>query len=489
MRADERWVQAVKIAIVTTFLTAQIAFGDLQTTVESIVNSAQLGGGTASVCIIDANSGNILADIKSTKKMIPASNQKILTSGAALHILGPSFQFETKMLWDKETKTLTIVGDGDPTIGDTSLLGVKDWATENHVLEQELKPWITAIEEQSIENIHTILVDDRIFDRNYVHPSWPANQINNWYCAQISGFNYHLNVVPFFPSPRTNNAHLGAIAPKMPWIKFGNKTTSKRGKKDASSFWVARPPNSNKMIARGNVKEKHSEPVKVAIHNSALVFGEVLKRELQTQGITVASVEQVAVDAPKSKGDLIFSHQTPLTPVLSRSNTDSHNLYGEALLKRIAAASTNQSGTFEDGAKAVARSVAQRLAIHSASLSPADGSGMSRNNRVSTKILAKWLASFNIKDPAGKMLLESLATPGTGTLKKRFKNFDQADATVHAKSGYLSGVCSLSGLIVLEESKLIAFSIIVNDVKGSVKGAKTMQERIVFATIKDLREN
>lgn len=412
--------------------------------------------------------------------MIPASNQKLLTSGTALHVLGPSFEFETTLLWDG--KTLSIVGDGDPTFGDPVLLGVTNWETENLALDSELDPWVAAIQEADIEKIVTLVVDDRIFDRTYVHPTWPANQINNWYCAQVSGLNYHLNVVHFFPSPRsTGHADLGTISPHMPWLDIGNKTTSKRGKKDTSSFWVARTPNGYDMTARGNVRNKHTTPVKVAFHNPALVFGEVLARTLRGNGVPVANVEQVAIDAPLSKGECIFRKRTPLSVVLKRSNTDSYNLYAETLLKRVAAASTGNSGTFHDGAEAVQRSVAQRLGIHSTTVSPADGSGMSRNNKLSTHVLARWLASFNVQDIAGKLLLNSLATPEEGTLKNRFSNADLGTASVHAKSGYIRGVSALSGYVTSEDGRAIAFSIIVNDVTGIVRGAKKMQESIVEA--------
>jgi len=474
-------VLVARIAFFCLCLIAQVAAAGLQSTVEKIVQSAKLGGGTASVCVIDTQTDGILVDINSTKQMIPASNQKLLTSGAALHILGPSFEFETRLMWDEVNKTLTVVGDGDPTIGDSTLLGVTDWSAENKTLQNELNPWISAIQNAGIKKIDTILVDDRIFDRNYVHPSWPANQINNWYCAQISGLNYHLNVVHFFPSPGNKIASLGNIAPAMPWISFGNKTTSKQGKKDTSSFWVARPPNSNNMTARGNVKGKHTQPVKVAFHNPAIVFGEVLARELRSKNISVNNVVQITDSSPPSASELIFLHSTPLSTALLRSNAESHNLYAECLLKRIAAESTGRSGTFDEGAKAVARSVAQRLSIHPSSLTPADGSGMSRENKVSTRILAEWLSSFDMQDHAGKMLVNSLATPGTGTLRNRFSTQNFMNSTIHAKSGYLKGVCTLSGYITFEDRDPVVFSIIVNNVIGTVKGAKTMQESIVFA--------
>jgi len=158
-------------------------------------------------------------------------------------------------------------------------------------------------------------------------------------------------------------------------------------------------------------------------------------------------------------------------------------MYAEALLKRIAAAATHQSGSFEVGATIVEKAVAQRLSETLKELTAADGSGMSRKNKVSPRILARWLASFNVLEPTGMLLLQSLATPGTGTLKNRFNAIDLSGATIHAKSGYLRGVCSLSGYIVFEDRAPIVFSVIVNDVQGSVKGAKRLQEAIVLAAI------
>jgi D-alanyl-D-alanine carboxypeptidase/D-alanyl-D-alanine-endopeptidase (penicillin-binding protein 4) len=112
-----------------------------------------------------------------------------------------------------------------------------------------------------------------------------------------------------------------------------------------------------------------------------------------------------------------------------------------------------------------------------------DGSGMSRENKISSNIMARWLASFDINDAAGEALLNSLATPGNGTLDNRFEHFDLGEANVHAKSGYLRGVCSLSGYITFGNRDPIVFSIIVNGVKGTVKGAKAMQEAIVAAAV------
>ena len=464
------------LLLLSAFFTQQ-TLADLQSDVERIVSNASLNKGHASIHIIDTETNAPLASINSSKMMIPASNQKLLTTGSALHVLGPSFHFETKLI--KDGNNVHIVGDGDPTFGDMELHPELEGTSERAFLDRILDEWVNAIKQSGSSSIDTLFINDSIFDQNFIHPTWPADQINNWYCAQVAGVNYHLNVIHFYPSPvNGTRASLGTYSPAIDWLTINNRTSSKTGKKDKSSFWVARLPNSNEMTARGNVKATHKEPVKVAFHDPPMVFAQSLASRLRKHGITVKDVKRTR-NTPI--GDVIFVKRTPLQLALMRANVDSHNMYAEALIKRIAAA-TGVQGSFEEGSEVVERSVAQRIG-HANPLTVADGSGMSRKNQLTTQALCQWLASFDIEEPAGEMLLDSLATPGEGTLRNRFKTFDIDGVQVHAKSGYLNGVSTLSGYITFEHRAPVAFSIFVNGVKGTVKGAKNMHEALVLATI------
>ena len=452
----------------------------MQAEVEQIVRTASLNKGHASVHLIDTESNATLASHNSSKMMIPASNQKLLTTGTALHVLGPTFHFETKLV--RDVNDVHIVGDGDPTFGDMELHPELEGTSERAFLDNELDEWVYAIQKSGLSNIDTLFINDSIFDQNFVHPTWPADQINNWYCAQVAGVNYHLNVIHFYPSPRSGTrASLGTLSPAFDWLTINNRTSSKTGKKNKSSFWVARLPNSNEMTARGNVKATHKEPVKIAFHDPPMVFAKSLASKLRKSGIKVDTVKRTE---STPSGTVIFTKRTPLSTALMRANVNSHNMYAEALIKRIAA-ETGTQGSFEEGSAIVERVVSQRIG-NATHLSIADGSGMSRKNQMNTQTLCKWLASFDLNEPAGVMLLNSLATPGEGTLRSRFKTFKVDGVQVHAKSGYLNGVCTLSGYITFEERAPVAFSIFVNDVKGTVKGAKNMHEALVLATIHSL---
>ncbi len=457
------------------------AAADLQDTVRRLIAAAELNGGHAAVCVIDLENGRELVAIDADAALVPASNQKLLSTGTALHVLGPKFTFRTRLWLDGDR--LIVVGDGDPSLGDPALLEGAGSTTEQALLEQLMGQWADAVASQGVRSVQELVVDDRIFDRNFIHPSWPANQINNWYCAQVSGLNFHCNVLHFFPSPGSNGrANLGAIAPAVPFYSIENRTTSRRGAKDKSSFWVARLPNTNRLTARGNVKSTHEEPVRIAIHDPAMLFGEVLADALRTRGIAVADVRTAGKEDPPPTGRVLLEVTSPIATSLHRANTDSHNMYAEALLKRIAHAVTGRPGSYEDGASIIRHAVEQRTGRHDRSLHPADGSGMSRENRVSTRTLAQWLATFDPHEPIGQSLLKSMARGGeTGTLDDRFRGVDLNDCSIHAKSGYLRGVSGLTGFVIDPDGDCIAFSILVNDVDGTVRGAKRLQEAIVAA--------
>ncbi|HGY11195.1 MAG TPA: D-alanyl-D-alanine carboxypeptidase, partial [Desulfobacterales bacterium] len=64
--------------------------------------------------ILADDQGNILYGQNNEKQFIPASILKILTSLAAIHILGEDYRFPTDYFFDADSKNLYIKGFGDP---------------------------------------------------------------------------------------------------------------------------------------------------------------------------------------------------------------------------------------------------------------------------------------------------------------------------------------------------------------------------------------
>ena len=144
------------------------AVADLRDDVAILVEGAAMPNATIAVSVRDAAGDSALVSINAEERMIPASNMKLLVTGAALHALGADFKFRTKLIRDGDR--LVIVGDGDPAFGDPVLLQQIPLD-----IEEFLATWVDEVVESGLEAVTEVLVDDRVFDRRFVHPSWPAD--------------------------------------------------------------------------------------------------------------------------------------------------------------------------------------------------------------------------------------------------------------------------------------------------------------------------
>lgn len=461
-----------------TLVSAGVA-QPLQSALEQLAAARQLGRATVGVVIADADTGTRLASLRADRAFIPASNMKLLTSGAALHALSPDFEFRTTLEFDAGSDRLIVRGSGDPAFGDPALLEDMGLTPEAFV-----DVWADAAREAMEESgggSVEIVVDDRIFDRTLVHDTWPVDQLNRWYCAEVSGVNFHTNCLSVFPRPAGEVGQPGQllVVPESPWIEIENKSrTVARGKHTA---WAARAHGTNAITIFGDVRFA-SEPIEVTVHDPALQFGHLLARRLSVAGASVGEVRLAGVDESLPPARVLHTVRSPMETVLRRINVNSQNMYAEAVLKRIGAEVTGPPGSWETGSAIVRGVLNDRLGPSAGEvLVVADGSGMSRENRVTPGLLADWLLSFHDDTELGPALLASMPGPGEGTLRSRFGS-SRLDNDVRAKSGYLRGVSALSGYLTDHESgRRVVFSVLVNDPPSGIARStiRRFEEQVV----------
>ncbi|MHC4947431.1 MAG: D-alanyl-D-alanine carboxypeptidase/D-alanyl-D-alanine endopeptidase [Planctomycetota bacterium] len=491
-RQIERPGPALVAWLAGLLLTASAALADLAADVDRALASVELGGATVAVSIRDTATDHPLVRIADETPMIPASNMKLVTTGAALHVLGPRFEFATRLR--RVGSTIVVIGDGDPAFGDPQLLEEMPWAGAVGIdVETFLDFWVAAVAEAGIERVDEVIVDDRIFDRDFVHRRWPADQLNRRYCAEVAGLSFHLNVLHFFPRPGSGaRPVVSDYRPHVTGLNVRNDATNRTGPKDRNTVWIARAPGTNVFEVHGNVKHAHRVPVAVTFNSPPTLFAGVLADRLRKAGVTVASHRVSAAGDPDFAeagtpiGPIITS---PMSTVITRCNRDSQNLYAEALLKRIGHEMTGRPGNWRDGAAIIRHVVYERVGEPGLTMNlvVSDGSGLSRDNRISAATLTAWLATFRRDRTLGPVYLASLARPGDpGTLQKRFRGVDLRGAEVRAKSGFINGVSCLSGYVIAPDGRCRSFSILVNALAVSTARAKTLQERIVAAVAKDL---
>jgi len=477
-----------RVVVATVFLSVVCVSTsnaqELQNAFTALKNRTNLGSASIGAVAIDATDGRILFVSDAKTPMIPASNQKLLTSGAALMVLGPDFVFETTLI--DAGNRLVLRGSGDPALGDPVILKMGG----DIGIEDLLNQLVESVKRRGITQIDELVIDDRVFDREFAHPSWPIDQLNTWYCAEIGGVNLHTNVLSVYPKPAEGGRGQPVISiePTAPWMEFENFAHSVT--KGRQTVWIARPKPVNEFQLRGDVRYPGTEPIRVAFHNPPLSTGQILADRLMQEGIHVgkpggpSGIDAVRlVDAHEDlpEGQPLAVVRTGMEDILARCNTKSYNLYAEAMIKRLGHEINNEPGSWDNGSAVIRMLLTERLGPdHAMSTRIADGSGMSRDNKVSAETLVAWLMHIDENEDLRDAMLRSLAVPGEGTLRTRFSE-SKLNNSVHAKSGYLNGVRSLSGLIVAENGRRVVFAMLMNDIPAGRpnQNAKVFLERNV----------
>jgi D-alanyl-D-alanine carboxypeptidase/D-alanyl-D-alanine-endopeptidase (penicillin-binding protein 4) len=445
----------------------------IQAQVESLVKSASMGDARVSIHFVDLPTGKDLVSIAPAQPLAPASNMKLLTTAAALSFLGPDFKFTTQLRVDGGT--LIVQADGDPCLGDPVLL-----QASRLDIDQMVGRWVEAVTRSGVKNFDALVIDDRMFDRQWVHPAWPENQLHLRYCAPVSALNFHGNCLDVFAQPAQPGAPPSIILqPGRAPVVLDNLAVTGSNK----DFWLSRQPGANRILLRGQVGRAIASSV--TIHDPPMFFAGTLQRRLKAAGIDVKDIRAASVDETLGAGRLLAEDSTPLARILVRCNRDSHNLAAEALLKRIGYQVTGQAGSWANGRAALRLFLHQVLGAESTTVVVDDGSGLSKANRVSARAFTQVLAYMNSRPNFAALYRDSLAAPGEeGTLENRFASA-KLSSRLRAKSGYISGVVCLSGYL-LRDDRTIAFSMLVNDYHKSTTVPKQLMEKIVAAVDKHL---
>jgi len=477
------------------FLAGTAGAQPLNAPIQRAIDSVKLGPeARVGVCIIDGASGATLASIRAGEGFVPASNQKLLTSGAALLVLGPEFVFSTDLV--RSGDDLVVVGSGDPALADPEVL---DRLEPRLTVDDLLDTLAAAVPKAGITGVGRLIVDDRVFDREFVHPSWPERQLGDWYCAEVSGVIFHTNVVSVFPRPSPDgpgNRATFTVQPSAPWLTVENRAVTRADGQNVIS--LVRVSDDNQFRMSGDVRTASRVPVETTVHNPSLFFGQVLADRVEAAGVRVGdgtrgtgsagpgpnpAVSLIGQNDSPPRDRVLARVTTPIADVLRRCNRDSHNLYAEALLKRTAYETTKEPGSWVGGAAVLRMLLSQKIDPEAAAETViADGSGMSRENSVSPRTMARWLVAISEESPAVQAAFEeSLARPGEGTLRDRFRS-PRPKNLVRGKSGYIKGVRSLSGYLTTPDgSRRVAYAILINGVREDAGlAAKRLHEEIVL---------
>ncbi len=452
------------VFIIIFFLRATPSFSaatpnELAKKIDGILGAPGLRKVLFSACIVHCRTGEIVYQKNLHLALMPASNMKIVTSAAALARLGPDFAFITRVGLVKDS--LAVIGSGDPLLGDK-----EPKANNGSPSGQVTHDIVSRLKDMGIASVSDVLLDTSIFDSQRVHPAWPQDQLHQKYACEVSGLNYMDNCVEITAVNRGGKVVL-SVDPPTDYVRLINEVAV--GRTRNSWFSVNRTSTPCDILVQGNCRTQ-AGPYSVAIENPALFFGRLLQEDLLKAGIGVNGqvLEQPVPTDVEFRP--VTNFVTPMRDCLQRINKDSLGLAAEALLKTLGAQANpdGKRGSWEGGQKVLAEYL-RGLGVENKEFVIADGSGLSRDNRLSSNALTRVLIHLS-SSPYWDVFKGSLAVGGLdGTIENHFWE-TQYRGRVLAKSGYIHAVRALSGVVRTSSGEYL-FSFLANNAGNGSRSA------------------
>ncbi|MFG2194823.1 D-alanyl-D-alanine carboxypeptidase/D-alanyl-D-alanine-endopeptidase [Streptomyces sp. NPDC048639] len=234
-------------------------------------------------------------------------------------------------------------------------------------------------------------------------------------------------------------------------------------------------PVSALMADEGRLDDSVSGPAPrtaVPAEDAAKTFAGLLReRGVKTKG------DPHGTTAGRRAGTLATVRSQPLSVLVERMLTVSDNDIAEALARQTAIAD-GEPASFGGAEKAVAGRL-KKLGLPLSGTRFADGSGLSRDDKVSAGLLAQLLVrAADTERPALRPVLTGLPVAGfSGTLRSRYADAPTGTGMVRAKTGTLTGVNTLAGTVVDADGRLLAFAFMTSDAVDA-KAAQSVLDRL-----------
>jgi PBP4 family serine-type D-alanyl-D-alanine carboxypeptidase len=435
----------------------------LNAAVRGLVARHRLGRARVGVCAVHLDSGRVLCSLDADRALVPASNMKLATTAVALRLLGAKHEFKTAVYAmgpvanRRLNGDLLVVADGDPAIS-----GREHDGDTTAVFDR----WAAAVARSARSVSGNLIIDVSAFDRQYVHPNWPQDQLIRWYCAPISAFALNDNCidVKVRPGERPGQPATVRLDPPTAYFRVRNRCETVANAARPRAV-ISRSPRDDTLLISGELTPTSpGAAAPVAVKHPQRFAATVLLERLAKAGVKVEGKLLLAV-RPIAVGDRksLITTRHSLTNAIATANKRSQNFYAEMIFKTLGRRA-GEPATFGTAALIVTHELV-RMGLPAGEFTVDDGSGMSRKNELAPAHVVTVLQVM-AAGPHARAYIGSLALAGTdGTMKKRLKEAPCKGA-VRAKTGHLRGVSALSGY-ARSKRGLVAFSILTN---GPVAG-------------------
>jgi serine-type D-Ala-D-Ala carboxypeptidase/endopeptidase (penicillin-binding protein 4) len=449
----------------TAITFAQTDYTPVRAELEQLLKDDFFKSTGISISIHDLTENQVIFERDSRKLLRPASNMKILTSAAGLLFLGEEYKFRTGLYYTGSVINETLYGD----------LYIKGGCDPDFTSE-DLDSLVSSVSSLNIKTVTgKVYADLSMKDSLFWGNGWMWDDDPSTDAPYLSALNINDNAIKvFIKGGKLNEKALVRTEPVTRFVNIINETiTSTRGPSlEVNRNWVYR---MNDIKVSGRISPEDSVSVTLNIYSPENYFTTFFFENLKQQGIKVRDTIYYAF-LPDNAIE-IFTFERPFDSVLVNLNKTSDNLSAEMVLYALSA--KNRMPANARGGLKFIDSLSGICGMDPSDYVFADGSGVSHYNLVSSELLLSVLRYFYYNySELFKKLYNSFPAAGIdGTLRSRMKN-TASQGNVHAKTGTLSGVSSLSGYLTTGRGNLLAFSVLIQNYKGNSSFARYIQDTI-----------
>jgi D-alanyl-D-alanine carboxypeptidase/D-alanyl-D-alanine-endopeptidase (penicillin-binding protein 4) len=447
----------------------------LKARLDELFGAPWLSKSKVSILVVESDTGRPVYARADKTLLNAASNVKLVTSAAALALLGPEYRWKT-------TATVAGPAQGPPLPADGELAGdlfIRGFGDPTLTAE-DLGAMVADLIALGLHKVRGgVVVDETFFDGVHVGPAYDQKKESYASRAPSSATSLNGNVVgvTIVPAAQAGAPARVVIEPPSPYFTLGGRVvTAADGPAAPTVDTVEDSGGRTRIVVSGRVR-LGTDPRTFyrRVVEPPLFLGSTLKQMLEKHGIAVEKPVRVAA-APVQGMRILSAHESPpLGVVVHDLNKRSNNFAAEQVIRTLGAEIIGRPGTWDKGIEAVSRYLTT-AGLRRGGYQMTNGSGLYDSNRFSAEqivaVLRAALRDFRISAE----FMSSLAVAGTdGTIAHRMGS-SLAERYVRAKTGTLAGTSCLSGLAGSPGNIPLIFSFLMNDL-GNPTEARRTQDR------------
>jgi D-alanyl-D-alanine carboxypeptidase/D-alanyl-D-alanine-endopeptidase (penicillin-binding protein 4) len=442
------------VLVLSALVIAPAAANGLPDRPQAVVKQQLVPDEAVTVVVRDLATGESLIEMNSATPRIPASVMKILPTFAALDVLGPAYTWKTRAFADGPIAkgslqgNLYLQGGGDP------LMTIERWWR-----------FVTDLRQTGLRAIEgDIIIDDELFAPEDQRPGDFDGRPYRTYNVLPYALLVNLQSSEFTIRPNEDGEAIDvAVDPYPANLQVENriKPVNARCAGRNRSFSINHPASDPfKIVISGTVSLSCPPQTSRQVILGPAEFAYGTFRQLwEQQGGTITG-GMLRAPTPKTARQLLSQESLTLAEIVRITNKFSSNVMARTLLLTLAAEKGTTPATTAAG-EAVIGNWLKGRGLEFDELAIANGSGLSRDARISGDSLAKVLQAAWKSDYAPEFLATLPLGGLDGTLRKRFGRLKNP-SRVRMKTGTLNGASSIAGYVTGESGRTYVVVIMVN---------------------------